>query len=101
MNGILIYLIIVVVLAVAVILFYDFRITKLYGQNASTTFFHGLYIGTFITIMLVPGVMTLVLEKEPAAIDVYREKTDIEIHYTIRNNDTISCDTTVIFKTKK
>lgn len=98
MNWILIYLIIVVVLAVAVILFYDFEITKLYGRNAATTFGYGLFIGVLITIALIPGVMTWVLEKDPKAIDVYREKTDIEIQYTIRNNDTISCDTTVIFK---
>lgn len=98
MNGILIYLIIVVVLAVAVIWFYEFRITKLYGRNASTAFGHGLLIGTLFTIMLVLGVMELVLEKEVKAIDVYRGKTDIEIQYTVRNNDTISCDTTVVFK---
>ena len=98
MNGILIYLIIVVVLAVAVILFYDFEITKIYGRHASTTFGYGLFIGMLITVALVPGVMTLVLEKDVKAIDVYRGKTDIEIQYTIRNNDTISCDTTVIFK---
>lgn len=98
MNWILIYLIIVVVLAIAVILFYDFEITKLYGRNASTTFGHGLFIGMLISVMLIPGVMTLVSEKDPKAIDVYREKTDIEIQYTIRHNDTISCDTTVIFK---
>ena len=100
MIGILIYLIIVVVLAVFVILSYDLRVTKLYGQNASTTFGYGLFIGVMIAIMLLPGVMALVFEKNPTpkAIDVYREKTDIEIQYTIRNNDTISCDTTVIFK---
>ena len=98
MIGILIYLIIVAVLAVFVILSYDLRVTKLYGQNASTAFGHGVFIGMLFTIMLVPGVMTLVLEKDPKAIDVYRGKTDIEIQYTIRNNDTISCDTTVIFK---
>lgn len=98
MNGILIYLIIVVVLAIAVILFYDFRVTKLYGQNASTAFGHGLFIGMLIVTALVPGVATLVLEKDPTAIDVYRGKTDIEIQYIIKNNDTISCDTTVVFK---
>ena len=98
MNGILIYLIIVVVLAVAVILFYDFEITKIYGHHASTAFGHGLFIGILITVALVPGVMVLVLEKDVKAIDVYRGKTDLEIQYTIRHNDTISCDTTVVFK---
>ena len=100
MNGILIYLIIVVVLAVAVILFYDFEITKIYGRHASTTFGYGLFIGVMMAILLLPGVMALVFEKNPTpkAIDVYRGKTDIEIQYTVRHNDTISCDTTVIFK---
>ena len=98
MNGILIYLIIVVVLAIAVILFLDSTITKLHGRYAAITFGYGLFIGMLVSVMLVPGVMTLLLEKDVKAIDVYRGKTDIEIQYTVRNNDTISCDTTVVFK---
>lgn len=98
MIGILIYLIIVVALAVFVISSYDLRVTKLYGQNASTAFGHGVFIGMLLAIMLGSGVMISLLEKDPKAIDVYRGKTDIEIQYTIRHNDTISCDTTVVFK---
>lgn len=98
MNWILIYLIVVVVLAITVVLFYDFQVTKRHGQNASTAFSNGILIGALTTIMLVPGAMSLALEKVPKAIDAYRGKTDIEIQYTIRNNDTISCDTTVVFK---
>ena len=100
MDGILIYLIVVVIIAVSTILFLEFRITKLYGPNASTSFERGVFVGMLFTIMLAPGVMTLVLEKEPTAIDVYRGKTDIEIQHTIVNDDTVSCDTTVIFKLK-
>ena len=70
MNWILIYLIVVVVLAITVVLFYDFRVTKRHGQNASTAFSNGILIGALTTIMLVPGAMSLALEKAPKAIDV-------------------------------
>lgn len=34
----------------------------------------------------------------PKAIDVYRNKTELEINYTIKNNDTINVDSLVVFK---
>lgn len=34
----------------------------------------------------------------PKAIDVYRNKTELEVNYTIKNNDTISVDSLVVFK---
>ena len=34
----------------------------------------------------------------PKAIDVYRNKTELEVNYTIKNNDTINVDSLVVFK---
>ena len=34
----------------------------------------------------------------PKAIDVYRNKTELEVNYTIKNSDTISVDSLVVFK---
>lgn len=33
-------------------------------------------------------------------LDVYRNKTELQITYKIINNDTISCDSIVVFKNK-
>lgn len=37
---------------------------------------------------------------EPTAIDVYQGKTEIQVDYHIRNNDTINIDTTIVFKNR-
>lgn len=37
----------------------------------------------------------------PKAIDVYRNKTELEVNYTIKNNDTINVDSLVVFKNLK
>lgn len=37
----------------------------------------------------------------PKAIDVYRNKTELEVNCTIKNNDTISVDSLVVFKNLK
>lgn len=34
----------------------------------------------------------------PSAIDVYRNNTELKITYEICNGDTLSCDSTVVFK---
>lgn len=34
----------------------------------------------------------------PSAIDVYRNNTELKVTYEICNGDTLSCDSTVIFK---
>ena len=33
-------------------------------------------------------------------LDVYRNKTELQITYKIINNDTINCDSIVVFKNK-
>lgn len=37
----------------------------------------------------------------PKAIDVYRNKTELEVNYIIKNNDTINVDSLIIFKNLK
>ena len=36
----------------------------------------------------------------PSAIDVYRNDTELKVTYEICNGDTLSCDSTVVFKQK-
>lgn len=38
------------------------------------------------------------LMENPKPIDVYRGKTELQIKCVVINNDTISCDSTVIWK---
>lgn len=39
-----------------------------------------------------------VLKESIKPIDVYRGKTELQVKYVIINNDTISCDSTVVWK---
>jgi hypothetical protein len=39
-----------------------------------------------------------VLKESIKPIDVYRGKTELQVKYVIINNDTISCDSTVVRK---
>lgn len=39
-----------------------------------------------------------VLKEGIKPIDVYRGKTELQVKYVIINNDTISCDSTVVWK---
>ena len=67
-------------------------------ESVVVSFMCGLIIAIIITFMLY-----IEIEKEykqPSAIDVYRGNTDLDITYTIKNNDTISVDTLIIFKDK-
>jgi hypothetical protein len=50
---------------------------------------------TFINIFI-----KLLTPSVPSAIDVYRNYTDLKVTYEICNGDTLSCDSTVVFKQK-
>lgn len=39
-----------------------------------------------------------VLKESIKPIDVYRGKTELQVKYVIINNDTVSCDSTVVWK---
>lgn len=60
-------------------------------KTASTVaFFSGLFI--------MGGLIMCDEAQRPSSIDVYRNKTDLQIEYKIVNNDTINIDSTVVFK---
>lgn len=70
-------------------------------------------IDTIIAILITAIVITTILlcislginqamretiMENPKPIDVYRNRTELQIKYVVVNNDTISCDSTVIWK---
>lgn len=72
-----------------------------YGEAAGTALFFGNLYGmiTMTVILFSLFVMNSKLtKKEPEAIDVYRDKVELKIKHVIENGDTISSDTTVIWK---
>ena len=54
--------------------------------------------GALIGVVMGMYTMYSVENSIPKAIDVYRNKTELEVNYTIKNNDTISVDSLVVFK---
>ena len=63
-------------------------------KNAGVHVICGAVIGAIM------GMYTMYAAEKsiPKAIDVYRNKTELEVNYTIKNNDTISVDSLVVFK---
>jgi hypothetical protein len=57
--------------------------------------------GALIGVVMGMYTMYSVENSIPKAIDVYRNKTELEVNYTIKNNDTISVDSLVVFKNIK
>ena len=61
-------------------------------------------IGFLVSFLLSTGVAVAVAagvemwDKKPDAIDVYRNKTELQITYKIKGIDTLSRDTVVVFK---
>ena len=60
----------------------------------------GVHVICGAVIGAVMGMNTMYYAEKsiPKAIDVYRNKTELEVNYTIKNNDTISVDSLVVFK---
>jgi hypothetical protein len=60
----------------------------------------GVHVICGAVIGAVMGMSTMYCAEKstPKAIDVYRDKTELEVNYTIKNNDTISVDSLVVFK---
>lgn len=97
MNGTLIYLIVVGVIFIGVCCVVEFcNVFK--NESKSGIFFTGLIIGVIFTIFIGARCLVWVLEDTPDAIDVHRGRTDMVVTYSVKNNDTISCDTTIVFK---
>lgn len=57
--------------------------------------------GALIGVVMGMYTMYSVENSIPKAIDVYRNKTELEVNYTIKNNDTIRVDSLVVFKNLK
>ena len=61
-------------------------------------------IGFLVNFLLTIGVAVAIAaglemwDKKPDAIDVYRNKTELQITYKIKGIDTLSRDTVVVFK---
>lgn len=55
-------------------------------------------ISSFVGIGLLVGSSEVYKANQIKAIDVYRGNTELKVTYTVIGNDTISCDSTVVFK---
>lgn len=49
---------------------------------------------SFLTLII----HSLITKNVPKAIDVYKGNTELQLNYTIVNGDTLSIDSTVVFK---
>jgi hypothetical protein len=60
----------------------------------------GVHVICGAVIGAIMGMYTMYAAEKsiPKAIDVYRNKTELEVNYTIKNNDTINVDSLVVFK---
>ena len=64
-------------------------------------FNYGFSLTVIIIVSVLIGVSAIITETNGInPLDVYRNKTELQITYKIVNNDTISCDSIVIFKNK-
>lgn len=79
----------------------EIRTREKYGEAAGTALFFGNFYGMLtMTVILVSlhVINSKLTPKEPEAIDVYRDRVELKIKHVIENCDTISCDTTVVWK---
>lgn len=97
---VLIFILLVLIFAVIGGLM-EIRTREKYGEAAGTALYLGNAYGMItLTVILVSlGVIhSKLAPKEPEAIDVYRNNTELKIQHVIENNDTIQSDTTIVFK---
>ena len=88
---------IIVMVILGAILFYVAYIAD--GQkNAGVHVICGAVIGVVMGMYTMYAAEKDAEKSIPKAIDVYRNKTELEVNYTIKNSDTISVDSLVIFK---
>lgn len=79
----------------------EIRTREKYGEAAGTALFLGNFYGMLtVTVILVSlsVIHSKFAPKEPEAIDVYRDRVELKIKHVIENGDTISCDTTLVWK---
>lgn len=68
-----------------------------YKDNINT-----LYISSLVLTIIITVLLGIIINETNSInpLDVYRNKTELQITYKIINNDTISCDSVVVFKNK-
>ena len=79
----------------------EIRTREKYGEVAGTMLFFGNFYGMITMTVILVSIFVInsrLTPKEPEAIDVYRNNTELKIQHVIENNDTIQSDTTVVFK---
>jgi uncharacterized membrane protein len=101
MTSYIIILFIVLVISCIILGCIDWSIENKLGKSCSTCYSFGVIIGWLIALLISIPIINVISkknQKEPKAIDVYRNKTELKVKYVIENNDTIQSDTTVVFK---
>ena len=98
MTSYIIILFIVVIISCIIIGCIDWSIENKLGKSCSTCYAFGVIIGWLTALAISIPIINVISNKNPKAIDVYRNKTELKVKYVIENNDTIQSDTTVVFK---
>lgn len=88
---------IIVMVILGAILFYVAYIADC-QKNAGVHVICGAVIGVVMGMCTMYAAEKDAEKSIPKAIDVYRNKTELEVNYTIKNSDTISVDSLVVFK---
>ena len=70
-------------------------------KDCSNGFTIGVISGLLSAIIIAIPIAFIVDKTTPSAIDVYRNNTELKIKHVIENGDTISCDTTIVWKEKE
>ena len=85
----------ILIIAVLIILAVLSLIIAYMLENTLFVSLSSIALVTFINIFI-----ELLTPPVPSAIDVYRNDTELKVTYEICNGDTLSCDSTVVFKQK-
>lgn len=76
----------------------EISIENKFGKDCSNGFVIGVMSGLLSAIIIAIPIVIIVDKTTPSAIDVYRNDTELKIQHVIENGDTISCDTTIVWK---
>lgn len=58
----------------------------------------GVSLSSIALVTFINMLIESCIPPTPSAIDVYRNNTELKVTYEICNGDTLSCDSTVVFK---
>lgn len=97
---VLIFILLVLIFAVIGGLM-EIRTREKYGEATGTALYLGNVYGMLTMTVILVSLFVMkskLTPKEPEAIDVYRDRVELKIKHVIENGDTISSDTTVVWK---